>query len=281
VRSTHLIAAALAVLIPWHARGGEPCNWQDPGKPPRLFLRDGMAFFRTYYTSSWAACAAGPNDKIRVQWFVGKDSSGTPLRTEELSLDRTRKKSIHRIEARLSAGVCDGRNPQPGAQRKLTGLPGKEHLSEILPVHVSISATGPLAPLARQSESLDFPCPACGSEPRGRLSARVDPDQRLSVEGELDAKWFDCAKQGATLLLRAFAGHDESDVVSAIRPNLVVANLEKAFVRKGDKYVLHETLPKARLCARGGPVWSFEFGGRGELQRASGGGREIYWVRCK
>ncbi|MEO8183523.1 MAG: hypothetical protein ABI895_32215 [Deltaproteobacteria bacterium] len=282
LRSTPLIAAALAVAIPWHAQASEPCAWKDTGKPPRLFLRDRVVFFRSYYASGWAACAARPNDKVRVQWFAGKGSGGTPIRTEELGLDRSTREPSHKLEARLFPNaICDGRAPQPGAQRKLTGVPGEERLSELVPVQVSISAGGSLAPLAQQSAAIDVPCPACGTQYRGSLSARVEQDGTLTLKGELEATWFECVKQGATLALRAFAGRSEADAQLAIRPDLVLADLEKSFVRKGDKYVLHKTLPKARLCAGDAHVWSFEFWGRGELQRASGGGRTIYSMQCK
>jgi hypothetical protein len=282
VRSASLIAAALAVAIPWQAQAGEPCTWKDPGKPPRLFLRDGVVVLRSYYASAWAACAARPNDKVRVQWFAGKDIAGTPVRTEELGLDRSTREPSHKLEARLFPGaVCDGRAPQPGAQRKLTGVPGEERLSELVPVHVSISAGGSLAPLAQPSATIDVPCPACGTHYRGSLSARIEQGGELTLEGELEATWFECAKQEATLALLAFAGRSEGDVMLAIRPNLVLADLEKSFVRRGDKYVLHKTVPKARLCAGGAHTWSFEFWGRGELQRASGGGRTIYSIDCK
>ncbi len=282
LRSTPLIAAALAVAIPWQVQAGEPCVWKDPGKPPRLFLRDRVVVFRSYYASGWVACAARPNDKVRVQWFAGKGPLGTPIKTEELGLDRSTREPSHKLEARLFPNaVCDGRTPQPSAERKLTGVPGEERLSELVPVRVSISAAGSLAPLAQQSAAIDVPCPACGTQYRGSLTTRLERDGTLTVKGELEASWFECVKQGATLALLAFAGRSEADVRVAIRPDLVLSDLEKSFVRIGDKYVLHKTLPKARLCAGDARVWSFEFWGRGELQRASGGGRTIYSLGCK
>jgi hypothetical protein len=282
LRSTQVIAVVLASAMPWHAVAGEPCAWQPPAKPARLFLRDRVAFFRTYYSSSWAACAARPEDKVRVQWFAGNAATATPIDTQEVTLDRSSRDPIHRIETQLfPSNVCEGRTAAPSAKRKLTGLPGQERLSELIPLHVTISATGPLAPLAQQSAAIDYPCPACGNGPRGSLSARVEEDGRLTLEGRLEASWFDCAKQDATLELRAFSGHSEADIARAIQPDFVLGDLEKAFVRQGDSYVLKKTLPRSRLCAGKASAWSFEFWGRGELHRASGGDREVYPVACK
>ena len=69
--------------------------------------------------------------------------------------------------------------------------------------------------------------------------------------------------------------------MAAVRPDFVIADLEKEFARNGDTRVVRKPLPMARLCAQRGRVWSFELWGRGELMRGTGGGRVVREVRCK
>jgi hypothetical protein len=292
MRSTFLIAAALfaglvglAVLwlaVPGLAAAADPCAWKDPGKIPRLFLQDRVAIFRYPYDAGWAACAASKGDEVQVQWRAGDDAGAPPLRTDKLTLDRSPGDGPRRLQARLYPNhVCDGRAKPARGKLVVSGLPGEERVNELVPLRASVVAAGRLSPLAYTSPPLEFPCPACGDRGRQMLRVRDDREGNPSLEGELDVAWFDCAKHGATLALLGFSGATEEDVRRAIRPELALEGLEKAFVRKGDKYVLQQPLPKSRLCARKANVWSFEFWGRGELMAAAGGGRSLHSIRCQ
>jgi hypothetical protein len=176
--------------------------------------------------------------------------------------------------------VCEKRSG-PRGKLAVTGLPGEERVSELVPVRARVVATGALAPLAFEAPPMTVPCPACDSS-GGKRTLRVqqDHDGNLTLEAELDATWFECARHGATLMLLGFAERDgKSDVRNAVRPQLVLRDLEKELTLRGDVVVLHKPLPMSRLCATS-KVWAFEFWGRGELARASGGGRTPFTLRC-
>jgi hypothetical protein len=131
------------------------------------------------------------------------------------------------------------------------------------------------------SPPVDIPCPACGSNRGGDISVVVADNERdLVIEAKLDPEWFECARRDATLSLLAFAGDSERAVSTAIQPDLVLADLEKELVRKGDGYVLRKPLPMGRICSKKARFWAFEVWGRGELMHAGGGGREVREVRC-
>jgi hypothetical protein len=282
MRSTFLIIAASFAGLSGLAAAADPCVWKDPGKVPRLFLQDRVAVFRYPYDAGWAACAVGKGDEVQVQWRAGDDAAAPPLRTDKLTLDRSAGDGPRKLQARLYPNhVCDGRPKPARGKLVVSGSPGEERVNELVPLRVSVVAAGRLAPLAYTSPVLEFPCAACGDRGQRTLRVRDDREGNLSIEGELDAAWFDCAKYGATLALLGFSGATEQDVRNAVRPDLALEGLEKAIVRNGDKYVLNQPLLKSRLCARKASVWSFEFWGRGELMAASGGGRSLHTLRCQ
>ncbi|MEY4545303.1 MAG: hypothetical protein RL685_1498 [Pseudomonadota bacterium] len=285
-----LLAMGLATATAGLAHAAEPCAWRHPGKPSRLFLDDRLAVLRRYYDAQWAACAAPNGGRVTIEWRVGSDPQATPVDTDEVELRRGRAgDGPLRLEAKLFPNhVCDKRS-EPRGKLAVTGLPGEERVSELVPVRARVVATGALAPLAFDAPPITVPCPACDAPGKRLLRVQQDHDGNLTLEAELDAKWFECARHGATLMLLGFsegrtqdaAGQHagKGDLRNAVRPQLVLRDLEKELTRKGDVVVLRKPLPASRLCATG-KVWAFEFWGRGELARASGGGRVTFTLRC-
>jgi hypothetical protein len=183
-----------------------------------------------------------------------------------------------KLENRLfPSQICDKK--PPAGKRAVQGRPGREQVVQLVPVRARVVAQGELTPLAYTSPVVDFPCAICESGDRS-LNIRPERDGGLVLEAAANRAWFDCARQEATLTLLGFAGESRRDVTNAIRPDLVIDGLEKAFAREGDKFVLRKPLPLDRLCSKG-KTWSFEVWGRGELPRMGGGGRFIYDLRCR
>lgn len=275
------LLVGLAASMPQLARAAE-CAWRHPGKPSRLFLDDRLAVLRRYYDPQWAACAAPSGGRVSIEWRVGNDAQAPPVDTDDVELRRGRAgDGPLRLEAKLFPNhVCEKRSG-PRGKLAVTGLPGEERVSELVPVRARVVATGPLAALAFDAPAIEVPCPACDSS-AGKRTLRVQPahDGNLTLEAELDASWFECARHGATLMLLGYAEKEgQSDVRNAVRPQLVLRDLEKELTRRDDAMVLRKPLPMSRLCAAS-KVWAFEFWGRGELARASGGGRTTFTLRC-
>jgi hypothetical protein len=210
-----------------------------------------------------------------------------PVDTDEVELRRGRAgDGPLRLEAKLFPNhVCEKRSG-PRGKLAVTGLPGEERVSELVPVRARVVASGALEPLAFEAPPIEVPCPACDAPGKRLLRVQQDYEGNLTLEAELDAQWFECARHGATLMLLGFsaqgaAGQQDGqrDPRNAVRPQLVLRDLEKELTRKGDVVVLRKPLPASRLCATG-KVWAFEFWGRGELARASGGGRTPFTLRC-
>jgi hypothetical protein len=219
---------------------------------------------------------------VSVEWRVGTDPQAAPVATDQLELQRGRSDTPLRLEAKLFPNhVCEKRL---GARGKLavTGSPGEEQVSELVRVHVRLVATGALAPLAFEAPPVEVPCPACEQQGRRVLRVQQDYGGNLSLEAELDPRWYECARQGATLMLLGYSeqhapgGH----VSSALKPDFVLRDLEQELTRRGDAVVLRKPLPMSRLCAAG-KTWAFEVWGRGELMRAAGGGRTTFTLRCQ
>lgn len=277
------LAAALLAAVPGLARAREPCAWRHPGKPSRLFLEGRVAVFRRYYDAQWAACAAAAGGKVSIEWRAGTDPQAPPIETDELDVQRGRSDTPYRLEAKLFPNhVCEKRTG-PGGKRTVTGSPGEERVSELVPVRARVVAAGALGPLAVEAPPIEVPCPACERPARRLLRVQQDHyEGDLTLEAELDAKWYECARQGATLMLLGFDGQRApgGDVRNALRPDFVLRDLEKELTRRGDVVVLRKPLPMSRLCAAG-KVWAFELWGRGELMQAGGGGRTTFTLRCK
>jgi hypothetical protein len=275
------LTAGLALSRPPLARAAE-CAWRHPGKPSRLFLDDRVAVLRRYYDPQWTACAAPNGGRVSVEWRVGSDAQAPPVETDTIELRRGRSDTPFRLEAQLFPNhICEKRSGPPG-KRSITGLPGEERVSELVPVRARVVATGALAALAFDAPPIEVPCPACDMS-RGKRTLRVqqDYDGNLTLEAELDAGWFECARQGATLMLLGYAEKKDAkgEARNAVKPQLLLRDLQQELTRKGDVMVLRKPLPKRRLCAQG-ETWAFEFWGRGELARASGGGRTMFTLRC-
>lgn len=275
-----LVLAAAAVLP--LARAAEPCAWRHPGKSPRVFLERNIAVLRSYYDAQWAACAAPEGARVSIEWRTGTDPQAPPVETDQLDVRRGRSAEPQRLEAKLFPNhVCEKRSASRG-KRALTGLPGEEQVSELVPVRARLVASGALAPLAFDAPPVEVPCPAC--ERPGKRLLRVQPehDGSLTLEAELDARWYECARLGATLMLLGYSEQRApgGDVRNALRPDFVLRDLEKELTRRGDVVVLRKPLPMGRLCAAG-KLWAFELWGRGELMQAAGGGRSTFTLRCK
>ncbi len=283
MRPRQIVLLGLLVTAPAFARADDTCDWKDSGKPSHVFVQDGIAILRTYYSPSWAACASAADKAVEVQWLFAGDPTAAPLHTEKVQLHPGRDTEPMKLEARLFRGqVCDKPRPEKLPKKLVTtGMPGHEEVVELVPLQAHVKASGALSPLDYTSPIVEMPCSACRSSGSGSLSvARADNERDLILEGTFDAQWFECARRDATLSLLAFAGASERDVSTAIQPDLVLDGLEKEIVRKGNAYVLRKPLPMARLCAKKARFWTFEVWGRGELMHAGGGGREIEQVRC-
>jgi hypothetical protein len=284
MRAREVILLALLLAAPAFARADDACVWKDSGKPSRVLVNDRVAIFREYYSPTWAAClgSAAPRD-VEVQWLLAADPDAPPIHSEKIHIHAPQDDGPIKLESRLFPGqVCD--KPRPDKpQRKLAvaGPPGGEEVVELVPVRAHVKAAGALSPLEYMSPPVDIPCPTCGSNRSGDISVVVADNERdLVIEAKLDPAWFECARRDATLSLLAFAGDSERAVSTAIQPDLVVADLEKELVRKGDGYVLRKPLPMGRICSKKARFWAFEVWGRGELMHAGGGGREVREVRC-
>lgn len=282
-------ALAVLALVPAAARAADGCRWVDPGKKPRMFVDDRVVTLRAYYDNDWARCvmAAGAKEVV-VEWLVGDDPGAAPAKTEKVQLYAGKGEGPRTLDARLFPGaVCDERGARgkpsrgtgkPTGALTTMGRPGREQVAELVRVQARVAAAGPLAPLAFASAPVEVPCAACRGQ-SGRLLVREDPETHdLALEGEADPGWFACAAHGATLSVLGFGGGSQAEVTDAIRPDFVLAGLEKGWSRKNDKLVLRRPLPRAKLCA-GAKVWSFEIWGRGELMSLSGGGRDVYQCR--
>lgn len=289
VRSTALkallVAAALALLaaaVPLLAHAEQPCTWRHPGKAPRLFLEGRVAVLRRYYDAQWAACAAPEGGRVSIEWRTGSAPGAPPVETDELQLYRGRSSTPQRLEAKLFPNhVCEKRSG-PRGKLAVTGLPGEEQVSELVPVRARVVASGALAPLAFEAPPVEVPCAACERAGQRRLRVQQDHDGNLALEAELDPKWYECARLGATLMLLGYSEQHApgGDIRNALRPDFVLRDLEKELTRRGDAVVLRKPLPMSRLCAAG-KLWAFELWGRGELMRAAGGGRTTFTLRCK
>jgi hypothetical protein len=284
-----VLTVALGVLAsaPAVARAADgACRWIDPGKKPRVFIDDGIVTVRAYYDRDWASCvmAAGAREVV-VEWSVGDEPGAAPTKTEKVQLYAGKGEGPRKLDARIFPGaVCEARGTR-GATGNLTttGRPGREQVAALVRVQARIVGAGPLAPLAFAAPPVEVPCAVCKGKGRtGRLLVREDYDQHdpLVLEGEADPGWFACAAHGASLSLLGFGGASRADVTAAIRPDFVLAGLEKGWSRKDDKLVLRRALPIAKLCATA-KVWSFEIWGRGELMSIGGGGRDLHELRCR
>jgi hypothetical protein len=284
MRTPQVILLSALVAIPTFAQADEACVWKDPGKPPRTFVDDHVVFFREYYSSQWAACAMrkGARD-VEVQWLSGADADAPPLHVEKAQISVARGDGPTKLEARLFPSVSCGEHRTNKEPKKFatTGLPGREQVVELVPLRVRVKAAGALTPLEFTSPPIEVPCNACDSGHSGAVRVVVADNQGLVLEATLDPVWFECARRGATLSLLAFAGDTQREALAAVQPDLVVPDLEKEFVRKGDAYVLRKPLPMGRMCTKKGRLWAFELWGRGELMHAGGGGRDIQEVKCK
>jgi hypothetical protein len=277
------LIAAVLLSVACLAQATESCVWTAPAKTPRLFLDGPVAHFKQYYGTEWANCAARGNEKrdVEVEWRFGADAARAPIDSDKVQLARGSRQPFERLQSKLFPNhVCDNRQGLPRGKLAVTGLPGEERVSELVPIRVTVKAEGSLAPLAYESKTIDFPCPACSHSSNRSLRVRSARGQNPVIEGKIDQTWFECARHGGTLALLGFNGQAENDVMKAIRPDLRLAGLEKEFVLQGNEYVLRKPIPVSRLCAKGARVWSFEFWGRGELMRAGGGGRSIHTVEC-
>jgi hypothetical protein len=285
MRAREVIFLGLLLAAPALARADDACVWKDLGKPPRVLVNDRVASVREYYSRSWAACLspAGPHD-VEVEWLFGVDPDAPPIQSEKIRIRAGQDDGPIKLESRLFPGqVCDKRRSDK-AHNKLavTGPPGNEEVMELVAVRAHVKGAGALSPLDYISPPVDIPCPACGSNRGGDVSVVVADNERdLVLEAKLDAEWFECARRDATLSLLAFAGDSERAVSTAIQPDLVMADLEKEFVRKGDGYVLRKPLPMGRMCSKKARFWAFEVWGRGELMHGGGGGREVRELRCE
>jgi hypothetical protein len=281
-----LAVVALAPAIGRAADGG--CRWVDPGKKPRVFVDDRVVNLRAYYDNDWARCvmAAGAKEVV-VEWLVGDDPGAAPAKTEKVQLYAGKGEGPRTLDARLFPGAaCEpqrarGTIGKPTGALTMTGRPGREQVAALVRVQARVAAAGPLAPLAFTAPPVEIPCAACQGK-SGRLWVQEDPDAHdtLVLEGEADPAWFACAAHGAGLSLLGFGGASRAEVTDAIRPDFVLAGLEKGWSRKDDKLVLRRPLPTAKLCA-GAKVWSFEVWGRGELMSIGGGGRDLHELRCR
>ena len=277
LRKTWLIALALVAGMPWLVEAADPCTWRAGPKPSHVRLDDRVAFFRHYFDPRWAACVAPENAPVVVEWRVTGDPQAAPVFADKRQL---RAADPHqRIESRLFPSQICERKPKLAGKLTLKGPPGDERVNVLVPVRARINATGALAPLAFESELFEFPCPACELPSDTRLEVREAAGGELSIEANISAEWFECARYQASLQLLGFGGQSERDVSRALRPHLVVRDLERDITRRGDRYVLSRPIDKAKLCAVG-ETWGFEFWGRGELQRASGG-RNTISVSCR
>ncbi len=284
MRAREVTLLGLLLASPALARADDACVWKDPGKPPRVLVDDRVASVREYYSPSWAACLApaGPHD-VEVEWLFGVDPDAPPIHSEKIHIRAGQEDGPIKLESRLFPGqVCDKRRSDKAHNTlAVSGPPGNEEVMELVPVRAHVKAAGTLSPLDYISPPVDIPCPACGSDAGGRISVVVADNERdLVLEAKLDSTWFECARRDATLGLLAFAGDSERAVSTAIQPDLVMADLEKEFVRKGDGYVLRKPLPMGRMCSKKARFWSFEVWGRGELMRGGSGFREVRELRC-
>ena len=170
--------------------------WKDPGKSPRLFVEDRVVFFHAYYTPDWAACVMAQLEKgakeIEVQWFVGNDPDSAPVQTDKVQLYSGKGDEPHKISSRLYPNdMCDEtRRKKLQGRAMTTGLPGKEQVSQLVPVHVRVKAAGNLARLEHTSPSVEIPCAACDSNSRGQAMIRVaDNGRDLVYAAEADRAW--------------------------------------------------------------------------------------------
>jgi hypothetical protein len=281
MRSVQVACFLLAVAGAQPAAAQESCPWRDPGKPPRLFVEDGIVFFRMYYRPDWASCVTADGGKrVEIEWLAGNDT--TPVQTDREIVRGSKSEDLRKLDLRLAPNhVCgEKRGTRSPGKVVTTGLPGEEQVSELLPVRVRVKATGALAPLAYTSQPVDVPCGLCTSGDRGSWSIRREQGD-VVLDMAAERAWFECARGGATLALRVFTGESREAVSNAIAPELQLTGLEKEFAPKDGKHVLRKTVPTARLCAKNARFWSFELWGRGELMHLGGGGRAIHEAKCK
>jgi hypothetical protein len=284
MRTIEIAFLVLAAASALPAAAQENCTWRDPGKPPRLYVEDRTAFFRTYYPAEWANCVTASGGKrIEIEWLAGNDPSAPPVQTDREIVRGSKDSEPRRLSVLLAPNhVCEERRPSRGPGKIVpTGKPGREEVSELVPVRVRIKAAGPLAPLAYTSQPVEVPCPLCLSPQNNWNLQRAGGGTDLYLSIDSGRTWFECASRGATLVLRIFTGESREAVTSAIAPDLELAGLEKEFALKGDKYVLSKPLPTARLCAKNARFWAFELWGKGELMQIGGGGRAVHEAKCK
>ena len=281
MRTTEIALFVLITACALPAAAQDRCPWRAPGKPTRLFLHeDRVPIFHAYYPAEWANCVAADGGKrIEIEWLVGNDV----VQTERETVRRSKDDEPRRIRTVLAPNhICDARRATSRSAKIATfGPPGEEETVALVPVRARIKATGALAAMAYTSPPVEVPCSLCQRSQGENIWIRRGTGTELSLEIQSGRDWFQCASRSATLALRIFTGDSRDAVTNAIAPDVQINGLEKAFVLKGDKYVLSKPLPVARLCAKNARTWAFELWGRGELMRVGGGGRLIRDAKCK
>jgi len=258
----------------------QPCAWIEHGAQP-LHLWDRLVVFDQLFE-----CSAEAHGEISITLATAGNSNVASKKVALKPKGKWRRQKRASIRG-YSNAYCPKRPPS-GARGRTDGEPGKQRRFYAVTATLEVQGTADLKTLSR-SDRVDVRCDLCprggGSiefRERGMQSSVLGPKTRIA--GRVDRVWFECARTNADLALRVFAGPDRASVQVALRPVLVLADLERRFVRKGDAYTFDISAPYVKLCKRFGRgarkklMW--ELWGRGELMRIGGGGRSYLDLRC-
>lgn len=194
---------------------------------------------------------------------------------------RCAKKAGATLELIWSVGEGGELVPQPGV--KQTSYGGRETVRDLCKtpglkqVQAQLKGTGEMEKLDWSSGIIEVYCEKCqwsGDDNSHALHTKaLTPPGTYTIDARFDPKWYACAKPGAALELRLFAGATREEVNKATEPTHIVKGLEGPKVKK--------TFSKTAIC-KGNPKFvGSEFGGTGEFRVLPPKGRSIQEAQCQ
>jgi hypothetical protein len=236
------------------ATAATACEFKEGKQPPSFEVeRFEGAHLKFSADPKWFQCTKRAGGTLQLTFSVSDGETTTELKPKKLT-SYSENEGIYRREICASG---------PGIKK----------------VQAKLKGEGGMEPLNFTSEPGEVYCERCEFASGDNMfvlhtsEGHLTPRGMLTIEGTLDKRWFECAREGSTLELWLYAADTRLEAQEGKEPTHKVQGLEAQHYKKA--------FSKARICKEKPKFLGYELHGTGEFERLNGMGRGVTELRCR
>ena len=275
---------ALLGILASSTSWAQPCSYSKTERPPLVSDTLRARLQRT------VECKGESKGSLKIRFYRRENGKRVLAKEKEIKV-KPRKQRVNKIriwDSINATDYCEQKNRKTPVGR-LIGVGTKQRRMLNSELEVGIEGEGDLESLSWSSK-ISVLCPKCPVKKSGSfrikqgrgLAGRLVQNRPSKLAAQISNSWFQCARHESWIDFRLFDDRDGKPA-NAIRPAYVMKDLQKRFVRAGDKQEISALLSFEKVCqavGKGHHRLMWEVLGYGELTRMTSGGRSWLNVSC-